>query len=41
MLGGIEWAGLETVAGILGYDDMEILVTQLQAIRRFQAEREA
>lgn len=32
----MEWAGLETVADLLGYEDMEMLVTQLQTIREFQ-----
>lgn len=36
MLGGMEWAGIETVADLLGYDDVEILVTQLATIRDFQ-----
>lgn len=35
----MEWAGLETVADMLGIEDKEILVTQLQTIRAFQAER--
>lgn len=32
----MEWAGIETVAELLGYDDVEILVTQLSTIRDFQ-----
>lgn len=32
----MEWAGIETVAALLGYDDVEILVTQLATIRDFQ-----
>jgi hypothetical protein len=37
MLGGMEWAGIEVVAEVLGYDDLEVLVTQLQTIRAFQS----
>lgn len=37
LLGGMDWAGLETVADMLGYEDMEMLVTQLQTIREFQS----
>lgn len=40
MLGGMDWAGLPVVAEVLGYDDLEILVTQLEAIRRFQDDRQ-
>lgn len=40
MLGGMEWAGLDAVADILGIDDLEILVTQLQIIRNWQAEHQ-
>lgn len=36
MLGGLEWAGIPLVAELLGYEDVEILITQLQAIRKFQ-----
>jgi hypothetical protein len=36
-MGGIDWAGLPLVAEMLGYDDMEMLVTQLQTIREFKA----
>jgi hypothetical protein len=33
MLGGMEWAGIPLVAEILGYDDIEILITELATIR--------
>lgn len=33
MLGGLDWAGLPIVAELLGYDDIELLVAQLMAIR--------
>ena len=33
MLGGMEWAGISIVAEILGYDDIEILITELATIR--------
>lgn len=33
MLGSLDWSGLPTVAEILGYDDIELLVAQLIAIR--------
>lgn len=37
MLGGcIDWAGVPLVAEILGIEDLEVLVTQLQTIRDFQ-----
>lgn len=32
----IDWAGLETVADLLGIDDLEILIVQLLAIRDFE-----
>lgn len=35
----IDWAGVPLVAEMLGIDDLEILVTQLQTIRDFQSER--
>lgn len=37
MLGGLDWAGLPHVAEMLGIEDLEMLVTQLVAIRDFQA----
>lgn len=36
LLGGMEWAGLETVADLLGYDDIELLIYQLTVIRDHQ-----
>lgn len=33
LLGGMDWAGIPLVAEILGYDDMELLITQLAHIR--------
>ncbi len=36
LLGGLDWSGVEKVADLLGYDDMEILIMQLQIIRDFQ-----
>ncbi len=35
-LGGMEWAGLEAVAEMLGVHDIEGLVAGLTAIRDFQ-----
>lgn len=40
LLGGLDWAGLHTVAEILGYDDIELLVTQLAVIRDRQNPKE-
>lgn len=36
LLGGLEWAGLDAVAEILGITDIEALVVQLVAIRDWQ-----
>lgn len=33
MCGGMDWAAIPHVAEILGYDDIEMLVYQLAAIR--------
>lgn len=33
-MGGMDWAGLEIVAEILGIDDMELLIVQLNTLRR-------
>ena len=33
MLGGLDWNGLERVAGFLGIEDIELLVVQLITIR--------
>lgn len=32
----MEWSGIPFIADLLGYDDAEILVVQLMAIRAFQ-----
>lgn len=37
MLGGLDWAGLDQVAEILGIEDKEALVNQLVVIREFKA----
>lgn len=39
MGGTIDWAGLPLVADLLGFDDLELLIVQLAAIRDFQAAR--
>lgn len=36
MLGGMEWAGIPLVAELLGYEDLDILVAQLETIRDSQ-----
>lgn len=36
MGGQIDWAGLPLVADLLGIDDLEILITQLAALRDWQ-----
>lgn len=33
MLGGLDWAGLDTVCDVLGVDDPEILIAQLVVLR--------
>jgi len=33
LLGGLDWSGVDYVAGLLGYDDAELLVLQLEMIR--------
>ncbi|MFI0609118.1 MAG: hypothetical protein ACH37Z_14670 [Anaerolineae bacterium] len=40
-LGGLEWAGLETAAALVGIEDIETLVAQLVVIRDWQRERDA
>jgi hypothetical protein len=35
-LGGIDWAGLPLVAGLLGVQDPESLIWRLQAIRAYR-----
>ena len=34
-MGGIDWLALETVAEIIGFKDIELLIDQLGAIRDF------
>ena len=34
-MGGIDWLALETVAEIIGFKDIELLIAQLGAIRDF------
>lgn len=36
MLGGMDWSGMTLVANVLGYDDMELLMLQLETIRNRQ-----
>jgi hypothetical protein len=33
MLGGLDWAGLDTVLDVLGIEDPEILIAQLVVLR--------
>lgn len=35
-MGGLDWAGLETIADMLGIDDIEGLIVRLCAIRDHQ-----
>lgn len=35
-MGGLDWAGLETIADMLGIDDVEGLIVRLAAIRDHQ-----
>lgn len=35
-MGGIDWTGLPTVCEMLGVEDVEMLITQLVAIRDHQ-----
>lgn len=37
-MGGLDWAALPIVADFFGYEDIEILVAQLVAIRNHQNE---
>jgi hypothetical protein len=41
MLGGLEWAGIDRVADILGIDDREALVAGLITIRKWQGTQNA
>lgn len=34
--GGIEWAGLEFVVGLLGVDDVEALIDRLYVIKTYR-----
>lgn len=36
LMGGLDWAGLETIADMLGIDDVEGLIVRLAAIRDHQ-----
>jgi hypothetical protein len=40
LMGGIDWAGLPVVAEMLGFDDPEILITQLAQIRDAQRNKD-
>lgn len=35
----LKFSGLDQTADVLGYEDMELLVTQIETIRDFQNER--
>ena len=35
LMGGIDWLALDTVAEIIGFKDIELLIAQLGAIRDF------
>lgn len=37
LLGGMEWSGIPFVAELLGYDEPDLLVMQLEAIRNRQS----
>ncbi len=37
-MGGLDWAALPVVADLLGYEDIEILISQLVAIRDHKKE---
>ncbi len=37
-MGGLDWAALPVVADLLGYEDIEILIAQLVAIRDHKKE---
>jgi hypothetical protein len=40
MMGGqLDWLALETVAEIIGLDDIECLLVQLESIREYGAQR--
>lgn len=39
-MGGIDWAALPHVAEMLGYQDIELMVAQLAAIRDFQRDKD-
>ena len=36
MMGGMDWAALETVSDVFGIVDIESLIVRLNAIREFQ-----
>lgn len=38
MLGGMDWAGLETAAELFGVVDVDLLIHRLAAIRAWQNE---
>lgn len=35
-MGGLDWAALPVVAEMIGFDDLELLITQLVTIRDWQ-----
>lgn len=39
-MGGLDWSALPTVAEMVGFKDIEILVAQLSTVRDFQNEQE-
>lgn len=39
MGGSIDWAGLPLVADLLGIEDLEVLITQLAALRDWQQQQ--
>lgn len=38
-MGGLEWAALETVADVLGVQDIEALIEDITTIREWQKNR--
>jgi hypothetical protein len=41
MLGGLEWAGIDRIADMLGIDDRDALVLGLITIRKWKANQDA
>ena len=40
LLGGLDWAGVDAVADLLGIEDIDMLIHQLAAIRNYQQRAE-